>query len=187
MLESDFVSQHLHDWIDITFGYKLSGKHAIQSLNVCRQLVDQHVDPTTQGIVHLFRSPHPHKRLTTLFSPEKVNFLFHQGIFYVDVFLSKSLFKEKQRIICLFSNFNSNKISRLQLLTIITVSLCQKALYLPFKLICSSFDNLFNSFWFDSDSSWFETKHFVKISHFQSKTWWKRIWSKWNVYRIFLA
>ena len=72
MLESDYVSDRLHHWIDITFGYKLSGKFAIQSLNVCRQLVDQHTHQTSHGIVQLFHSPHPHKRRTTLQPPEKV-------------------------------------------------------------------------------------------------------------------
>lgn len=32
--ESEYVSQHLHDWIDLIFGYKQSGPEAEKALNV---------------------------------------------------------------------------------------------------------------------------------------------------------
>ena len=32
--QSDFVSAHLHDWVDLIFGYKQSGTSAITSDNI---------------------------------------------------------------------------------------------------------------------------------------------------------
>lgn len=57
-LESDTVSANLHHWIDLTFGYQLSGEAAVQAKNVI------HVDnstPRTHGLLQLFTRPHPKK------------------------------------------------------------------------------------------------------------------------------
>ncbi|XP_070185825.1 WD repeat and FYVE domain-containing protein 3-like isoform X2 [Littorina saxatilis] len=82
-LESDYVSAHLHEWIDLIFGYKQRGPPAVEALNVFHYLfyegnVDIYSiqDPlkknATIGFINnfgqiakqLFKKPHPPKRLS---------------------------------------------------------------------------------------------------------------------------
>ncbi|KAL2170857.1 hypothetical protein VTG60DRAFT_4344 [Thermothelomyces hinnuleus] len=77
-LESPYVSQRLHQWIDLVFGYKQRGEQAVENLNVFHPLsykgardLDNITDPQeraiTTGIIHnfgqtphqVFAKPHP--------------------------------------------------------------------------------------------------------------------------------
>jgi WD repeat-containing protein 81 len=68
VLEGDVVSAGLHHWIDLMFGYKLTGHEAIKAKNVYVSLVDKHKDPQNCGIVQLFKSSHP-KRIQMSSAP----------------------------------------------------------------------------------------------------------------------
>ncbi|EPS37931.1 hypothetical protein H072_8465 [Dactylellina haptotyla CBS 200.50] len=69
-LESPYVSEHLHDWIDLVFGYKQKGDAAIEATNVFHHLsyagaidLGSIVDPVERtaaiGIIHNFgQTPH---------------------------------------------------------------------------------------------------------------------------------
>jgi len=69
-LESPYVTQHLHEWIDLVFGYKQRGEAAVENLNVFHHLsyrgakdLDNITDPQERriitGIIHNFgQTPH---------------------------------------------------------------------------------------------------------------------------------
>ena len=77
-LESAYVSKHLHQWVDLVFGYKQRGEAALEAVNVFQHLsyqgakdLDSIRDPVerlaTIGIIHnfgqtpyqVFQKPHP--------------------------------------------------------------------------------------------------------------------------------
>ncbi|KAF5394789.1 hypothetical protein PHET_10214, partial [Paragonimus heterotremus] len=81
-LESEYVSAHLHEWIDLIFGYRQQGEAAVQAGNVFHHLfyegnVDIYSidDPLKRSAVigfinnfgqipkQLFRKPHPSRRI----------------------------------------------------------------------------------------------------------------------------
>lgn len=63
-LESDRVSFQLHHWIDITFGYKMSGEAAIAAKNVMLP-ASEPMMPRSTGRRQLFTQPHPMRHGTT--------------------------------------------------------------------------------------------------------------------------
>lgn len=63
-LESDRVSQQLHHWIDITFGYKLAGEASIEAKNVMLPPNDPS-RPKSIGRRQLFKKPHPKRFIST--------------------------------------------------------------------------------------------------------------------------
>jgi WD repeat-containing protein 81 len=57
-LESDRVSRQIHHWIDITFGYKMSGQSAVDAKNVMLSSSEPTM-PRSVGRRQLFTRPHP--------------------------------------------------------------------------------------------------------------------------------
>ncbi|KAM7463204.1 hypothetical protein LguiA_031325 [Lonicera macranthoides] len=60
-LESDRVSSQIHHWIDITFGYKMSGEAAVGAKNVMLP-PSASTMPRSVGRRQLFTQPHPARR-----------------------------------------------------------------------------------------------------------------------------
>eukprot|EP00818_Percolomonas_sp_WS_P004388 CAMPEP_0117437704 /NCGR_PEP_ID=MMETSP0759-20121206/1668_1 /TAXON_ID=63605 /ORGANISM="Percolomonas cosmopolitus, Strain WS" /LENGTH=1889 /DNA_ID=CAMNT_0005229359 /DNA_START=168 /DNA_END=5837 /DNA_ORIENTATION=+ len=61
VLESEHVSKYLHLWIDLLFGYKLTGRAAIEAKNVMlsNRYTSDRIFPEKPGFVQLFFDPHP--------------------------------------------------------------------------------------------------------------------------------
>lgn len=63
-LESDWVSHQIHHWVDITFGYKMSGQAAVAAKNVMLPSSEP-TSPRSVGRRQLFSRPHPMRQGTT--------------------------------------------------------------------------------------------------------------------------
>ncbi|OZJ05621.1 hypothetical protein BZG36_01506 [Bifiguratus adelaidae] len=70
-LESDYCSEHLHSWIDLTFGCKLTGTGAVDAKNVALPLLDGQGSFMKHGIVQIFSLPHPPKRAGKMYADYK--------------------------------------------------------------------------------------------------------------------
>uniref|UniRef100_A0A2P2K6P1 Putative inactive serine/threonine-protein kinase lvsG isoform X1 n=1 Tax=Rhizophora mucronata TaxID=61149 RepID=A0A2P2K6P1_RHIMU len=71
-LESEWVSSQIHNWIDITFGYKMSGQAAVEAKNVMLPSSE----PTmlrSMGRRQLFMRPHPARRDAAWKKRDKTN------------------------------------------------------------------------------------------------------------------
>ncbi|KAG9153049.1 hypothetical protein Leryth_012307 [Lithospermum erythrorhizon] len=62
-LESNKASSMIHHWIDITFGYKMSGQAAIDAKNVMLP-PSASTDPRSVGRFQLFSKPHPPRQVS---------------------------------------------------------------------------------------------------------------------------
>lgn len=71
LFESEQVSKHLHHWIDLVFGFKLSGDAALEAKNVCLPLIDSNQAMKTHGIVQLFNVPHPTRSIDKTYHSEQ--------------------------------------------------------------------------------------------------------------------
>ncbi|EPB75242.1 hypothetical protein ANCCEY_05641 [Ancylostoma ceylanicum] len=100
-LECDYVSSHLHEWIDLVFGYKQNGEEAVKANNLFHHLFyegsvdfESIIDPLTRnatiGFVNnfgqiptqLFKKPHPQKKVSPVDGFSNTPGVTTQRLFY---------------------------------------------------------------------------------------------------------
>ncbi|KAJ3427472.1 beige/beach-related [Anaeramoeba flamelloides] len=121
-LESDYVSEHLNDWIDLIFGYKQRGEEAVKANNLfyyltyenylnlnkitdlqLKQTLITQIENFGQCPIQLFHRPHPKKKI--LIANNNKNFLNKNGIFSNLKNLNFQIFKELNQN----NNINDNE------------------------------------------------------------------------------
>ncbi|XP_036056670.1 WD repeat and FYVE domain-containing protein 3 isoform X4 [Onychomys torridus] len=98
-LECDYVSAHLHEWIDLIFGYKQQGPAAVEAVNVFHHLFyegqvdiyninDPLKETATIGFINnfgqipkqLFKKPHPPKRVRSRLNGDNMGISVPPGV-----------------------------------------------------------------------------------------------------------
>ncbi|CAO2639174.1 WD repeat and FYVE domain-containing protein 3 [Lemmus lemmus] len=98
-LECDYVSAHLHEWIDLIFGYKQQGPAAVEAVNVFHHLFyegqvdiyninDPLKETATIGFINnfgqipkqLFKKPHPPKRVRSRLNGDSMGISIPPGV-----------------------------------------------------------------------------------------------------------
>lgn len=98
-LECDYVSAHLHEWIDLIFGYKQQGPAAVEAVNVFHHLFyegqvdiyninDPLKETATIGFINnfgqipkqLFKKPHPPKRVRSRLNGDNMGISIPPGV-----------------------------------------------------------------------------------------------------------
>ncbi|KAL1791400.1 WD repeat and FYVE domain-containing protein 3 isoform X1 [Sigmodon hispidus] len=98
-LECDYVSAHLHEWIDLIFGYKQQGPAAVEAVNVFHHLFyegqvdiyninDPLKETATIGFINnfgqipkqLFKKPHPPKRVRSRLNGDNIGISVPPGV-----------------------------------------------------------------------------------------------------------